>query len=70
MNKSFLLFAVLIIALSSCKKETAEAINPNDKGELTLKFDNVVGDKNLQLNTGSYTNAVGESYRISMLNYL
>lgn len=61
-----LLTTILFIA---CKKDKMEVYDPNVKSELTLKFDNIVGDKELQLNTGSYTNASGEQFSISVLQY-
>ncbi len=60
--------ALAFLFLTSCKKEKTD-IQPGDKGELTVEFDNVVGAQNLQLNTATYTNAAGEPYKITMLNY-
>jgi hypothetical protein len=40
------------------------------KSTLSIQFDNIAGDKNVQLNTGSYTNAAGEQFSISVLQYL
>ncbi len=60
--------AASVLFFTSCKKEKNE-IQPGDTGELVVEFDNVVGAQNLQLNTGTYTNAVGESFKITMLNY-
>ncbi len=57
------------LVLTSCKKEKTDTIQPGDKGELVLKFDNVVGGSNLQLNTGFYTNANGQRFNITMFNY-
>jgi len=59
----------LAAALASCKKENKSDIEPGGKGELTIEFDNVVGAQNLQLNSGSYTNANGEPYTISAFDY-
>ena len=43
--------------------------NPNIKAELSVEFDNVAGSSDLQLNTGSYTNAAGESFKVTKLKY-
>jgi hypothetical protein len=44
--------------------------DPNT-GSLTLEFDNVVGDANLQLSTSGepYTNSKGEAYNVTRLTY-
>ncbi|MGB4772313.1 MAG: MbnP family protein [Chitinophagaceae bacterium] len=60
--------AAIIVALSSCKKDEP-AYNPALKGELTVEFDNVVGSSDLQMNTGSYTNGVGQSFNVTKLKY-
>ena len=72
--KSFQTLAVVAIAvtavLSSCKKEKTEPIyNNQDLAPLSVEFDNIVGGKNLYLNTETYTNAAGEDYNISTLEY-
>jgi len=38
------------------------------EGQLTIEFDNRIGEENLELNT-DYTNSSGETFRISKLNY-
>jgi hypothetical protein len=59
-------FALIV----SCKKEsTPPEFLPTDKGSIEIEFDNVAGDEDLALNTGVYTNAVGETYSISKFNY-
>ncbi len=65
-----ILFVAALAALSfvSCKKNNDD-YNSNVKGALSIEFDNIVGGQNLALNTGSYTNASGETYHISMLQY-
>ena len=68
--KHLLLTAVAAAVLfSSCKKESESDIQPGDKGEVEIEFDNIVGDQNLALNTGNYTNAAGESYKITTFKY-
>ncbi len=55
------LFALLI----SCDDEN---INPAETGSLIIKFDNRVGEEDLELNK-EYTNASGETFTLSKLNY-
>lgn len=66
---SFLRFAacgVLALSiLSSCKKDSADPTGP---GPLTFHLDNVVGSQDLALNT-NYTNAAGETFKVTMLQY-
>jgi hypothetical protein len=64
------IFSVILIltsfVFSACEKE--EEINPNEKGELTLEFDNVAGSSDFALNT-EYTNASGEKFKVNFLQY-
>lgn len=63
-----LLFIVTIF--TACKKDnTTPATGSNVKATLSIQFDNIVGDKNLQLNTGTYKNAAGEIFQVSNLKY-
>jgi len=67
--KMFYSLLITVMALAACKKEAQPEFLPTDKGDLVVEFDNIVGGSDLQLNTGTYTNAVGEQFKISMLNY-
>lgn len=58
--------ALSLLFITSCNKEE---FNVNDKGNLVIEFDNVVGDKDLQLNTGTYVNAAGETFSVSLFQY-
>jgi hypothetical protein len=60
----FLAF-VVSIGLASC---TSQPPDP-DTGTMQLAFDNVVGSQDLALTTGQYTNAVGEPFGVTVLNY-
>lgn len=64
--KHFSVALVLLFALSCKKNNDTLSDTP---GELSIEFDNIAGDKNLQLNTGVYTNAAGEQFSISVLQY-
>jgi len=60
-------FAFLLsLAFSSC--DNSDDINPNEKGPLTIEFDNSLGEDDLQLNT-EYTNGAGEKFTVTKFNY-
>lgn len=67
-------FNLLLVAVSStmlyasCKKDSHDP----PSGELvpvTVEFDNIVGGQNLFLDAVNYTNAAGEQFNISLLQY-
>ena len=58
--------ATLFIA--SCDKDKND-IDPNEKGSMTLHFDNRLGNADLVLNTGTYTNALNQPFSLTMFNY-
>lgn len=63
------LFALIILPFS-CDKDDDGEFGPNDKGSIILEFDNVVGSQNLQLNgPQTYTNANGDQFNVTLLNY-
>ena len=63
-------FALAVFSLASCRKEKPEpTYNDQDLAPISIEFDNIVGGQNLALNTGSYTNAAGEPYNITLLQY-
>lgn len=64
-------FALFIASLfAACTKESGgENANPDLKVTTTIEFDNIVGGSDLLLNTGNYTNAQGEAYRVEALKY-
>lgn len=59
---------LLVLSFGSCKKES-NPYDPDFRGTLVIEFDNVVGTQDLQLNTGSYTNASGETFSVLALRY-
>lgn len=68
--KHILTLGLLLTIFASCQKEeVVPAGENNQKATLSIQFDNIVGDKNLQLNTGTYTNAAGQDFKISLLRY-
>jgi hypothetical protein len=69
MKKILFLFSALTLIITSCKKEVAPEYNTSATGQLSIEFDNVVGNQELQLNTGTYTNASNESFKVTLLKY-
>ncbi|HEY5746954.1 MAG TPA: MbnP family protein [Chryseolinea sp.] len=63
----YILFLIFLFA-TACHSDDPAPGN-NDKGTLTLHFDNVAGDEDLTLNTTSYTNASGETFKVTALRY-
>ncbi len=57
------------LILSACSKNNDTPSNENEKGDLVIEFDNIVGEENLVLETGVYTNKSGEKYTIDLLQY-
>lgn len=69
MKRNLLFSFALIILFASCKKEETPEYNTAAKGDLSIEFDNIVGGSNLLLGTGTYTNAVGQSFKVTKLKY-
>ncbi|MFT3979305.1 MAG: hypothetical protein QM687_02470 [Ferruginibacter sp.] len=68
MKKISLYMLAAALFFAGCKKEDT-AYDSNVKGPLSVEFDNIAGGADLQLNTGTYTNAAGESFKVSKLKY-
>jgi hypothetical protein len=67
--KYFISFLIICaITFSSCRKNN-DPFNGKNNAPLALEFDNVAGDEDLELNTGSYTNSSGETYSVTVLQY-
>lgn len=64
----YILLLLTIITFSACSKDEVQP-DSSKKGTLSIQFDNIAGDKNLQLGTGVYTNAKGEKFTVNMLKY-
>lgn len=63
-------FAVItLFFFISCEKENPATADTGELAPLSVEFDNIVGGQNLQLNTGSYKNAKGETFSVSILQY-
>jgi hypothetical protein len=68
MKKTIFVIATAM-SLLSCEKESVQPYNAAIKAPLTIQFDNIAGGSNLQLQTGTYTNASNEQFQVSMLKY-
>jgi hypothetical protein len=65
-----ILVLALFVTLASCQKDNQNpAFDPNDKGSIAITFDNVVGKQDLSLDKLNYTNASGEQFNVSFLQY-
>jgi hypothetical protein len=72
-----------MLGLSSCKKDEPVTdenlpVTPTPEptptpvsqlGTINIDFDNVVGSNDLELNTGNYTNAAGNTFKVSKFIY-
>ncbi len=65
---TFLVAISASMLFAACKKDNH---SPNSKElvPVSIEFDNIVGGQNLFLNTVNYTNAAGEQFNISLLQY-
>jgi hypothetical protein len=63
------LSAILILVFTSCQKEDVGQFDTNLKAPMSVEFDNIAGSEDLQLNTGSYSNAAGETFNVAKLKY-
>jgi len=66
----FLLIAIIACGFLGASTKDGGVTSLSKTGvDLIIKFDNVAGDQDLVLNTKTYTNASGESFSISQLQY-
>ncbi|MCX6318003.1 MAG: hypothetical protein NTW29_11975 [Bacteroidetes bacterium] len=69
MKKILIAVSAIALFVTSCKKDDTPEYNPNVKADLSVEFDNIAGSSDLQLNTGTYTNTAGESFKVTKLKY-
>lgn len=62
------LIILALLTFSACSKDEVKP-DSTKTGTLSIQFDNIAGDRNLQLGTGVYTNASGEKFSVDMLKY-
>lgn len=68
--KPLLLFTSVLLILASCNRKMASGSNPDSAtGILTLAFENSAGDKKVAMNGDTYTNATGETFSVTLLQY-
>jgi len=53
---------------AQCKKDRIESPS-GEEVPVSVEFDNIVGGQNLLLNSVNYTNAAGEQFNVSLLQY-
>jgi len=64
-----LAYAMVIITLASCKKNNNEEPVTTRLGKVNIEFEHKVGNQNLVLNTGTYTNANGDDFKVTSFKY-
>ena len=69
MKRILFLAAAAAPDLNFLQKDETVEYNPSVKAPLTVEFDNVAGSNDLQLATGTYTNAAGEDFTLTKLKY-
>ncbi len=60
---------LFFVSCQKAKENNPAPYSPNDKGVVKFEFDAVVGTKNLQLNTSTYKNQLGEEFTVSIFDY-
>ena len=66
---SYLLLPLMAIFVSASVISCTDDPVPLPTGSIKVKFDNVVGLRDLKLNSDTYINADGEDFTVSTLNY-
>lgn len=69
MKKIFGITFLAAVTFTSCKKDSTPLYNYTVKAPVSVEFDNIAGAADLQLNTGTYTNALGENFKVTKLKY-
>jgi hypothetical protein len=68
---------VIILMLTNCKKDKVAEPEPvptptsptSTAGALSILFEGMVGDSALTLSTSTYTNAVGNTFNVTLYKY-
>jgi len=66
---SYLLLPFIAVFVSASIYSCTDDPVPLPTGSIKIKFDNVVGTKDLKIGTETYTNASGEPFSVDKLNY-
>lgn len=69
--KSIITLSAILILLVSCNRKMAAGTDGNTAASttLTLAFENYAGDKTVSMDGALYTNASGESFSVTLLQY-
>jgi hypothetical protein len=62
-----LLFIIMLLPVTGQQHSSLNLVAPD--ATIVLQFNNVAGDQNLQLDSGIYTNASGEKFSVTLLQY-
>jgi hypothetical protein len=66
---NLLLFAAFMLAFVACKEEDVPQPTTANTSTVNLNFDNVVGNRDLELDSGVYVNAFEQYFTIAKFNY-
>jgi hypothetical protein len=69
MKRLLIVLLAWFLLFSSFRKDKNSDHNPPVMGTIAVEFDNIAGTADLQLNTGSYTNAGGQTFTVTKLKY-
>lgn len=70
MKRIISILSISAVLFSSCKKDDpVKEYDPNVMAELSVEFDNIAGSSDLQLNTGNYSNSLGQQFKVTKLKY-
>lgn len=61
--------SLLLVTLSGWLMACQPILSGTNTGTLQIVFNNVAGNQDLQIASGSYINAAGESFSVTLLNY-
>ncbi|MGB4771284.1 MAG: MbnP family protein [Chitinophagaceae bacterium] len=66
---SFFIGALLSLISATPDTSSSSIQHAPATAAISVEFDNIIGGKQVQLNTGQYTNVKGETFTISLLQY-
>ncbi|MBN8687025.1 MAG: hypothetical protein J0M10_08400 [Chitinophagales bacterium] len=68
--KSIITLSAALLLLASCNRKMTPGSDGKDASStLTLSFENYAGDKTVSMNGENYTNASGETFSVTLLQY-
>jgi hypothetical protein len=63
------LAAMSAFVFTACEKDDDDDSGSDATGTIELEFDNIAGDRDLLLDTETYTNAAGEDFNVTLFRY-